>query len=215
MLSLNIANSLRDGEPALDGWSIAKFINPGTDTLACRRLRNLTLNDLGLAGELPECLAQCTNLSTLNVCHNPIMGVLPNWLGDLCRLQQLWVNNTKLTGSIPEALGKCVELRAFACYDCALSGTVPAEALAKCTKLVIIRLGAADSRWCAKVAQSPAVIKYLDRYGIHYADKSGNKALSVSAEGKALLMSTLTKAKSFWWPEISQQTAQIKDAREK
>ncbi|KAJ6371678.1 hypothetical protein OIU77_002069 [Salix suchowensis] len=110
----------------------------------------ITLPDLGLKGQLPLGLENCTSLIGLNFSHNELQGPIPsdifkrlpllttldlsfnNFSGEIpssiadCRyLNTLRLDNNKLRGHIPPQIGQLVLMKVFSVANNQLSGPLP------------------------------------------------------------------------------------------
>ena len=66
---------------------MAKICVPPTGTIACRRLRIVDLEAVGLAGEIPQELSRCSALIHLSLHRNCLNGPIPDWLYQLPALR--------------------------------------------------------------------------------------------------------------------------------
>lgn len=76
-------------------------------------LRMLRLNG-GLEGPIPDALANCTNLTNLNLSNNRLTGSIPPWLGSCSKLVKLNLHDNRLSGAVPAAaLAQLTKLKVF------------------------------------------------------------------------------------------------------
>ena len=90
------------------------------------RIISLDLSINQLSGEIPEVLAQLSNLRVLNLSSNGLMGSITTTLSSLSVLEYLDLSNNQLTGEIPEVLGKLPDLRVLNLAGNNLSASIPA-----------------------------------------------------------------------------------------
>ncbi len=81
----------------------------------------------GLRGELPDELANLTQLTSLSLSDNDLNGPIPPELGQLVNLQSLFLGRNGLSGPIPPELGNLSELSDLRLYSNNLSGEIPPE----------------------------------------------------------------------------------------
>ena len=99
-----------------------------------RRVSSLELRGNQLQGELPDELANLTNLQRLNLGFNGLTGEIPDALGRLTNLQRLVLDFNQLTGEIPDTLGRLTNLRRLDLFSNQLTGEIP-DALGRLTNL--------------------------------------------------------------------------------
>ena len=188
LLKLDLRYATREDEPdasAFQDWTLHRLLCPPVRTLACRRLRTLRLMACGLGGALPEGLRQMRALVELDLQWNMLTGSIPDWVGDLASIKVLYLDTNFLEGPIPDAVGELANLEKFTCFDNRLSGVVPADALARCSKLAHVRLGGQiPQRW--RDRWTDAYRLYRTRTGTLY-ETGGNEGLTITAAGKAKL----------------------------
>ena len=81
----------------------------------------------GLRGELPDELANLTQLTSLSLSNNGLSGPIPPELGDLASLEFLNLGSNNLTGPIPPELGGLARLESLNLYGNGFSGSIPPE----------------------------------------------------------------------------------------
>ncbi|KAJ6690820.1 PROTEIN KINASE PLANT-TYPE putative-RELATED [Salix koriyanagi] len=114
------------------------------------RVLNIRLTDLGLKGQFPLGLENCTSLTGLDFSHNELQGPIPS---DICKrlpyitsldlsynnfsgeipsniancsfLNSLELDHNQLTGNIPTDIGQLDRIKVFSVANNQLSGTVP------------------------------------------------------------------------------------------
>ncbi|PWA45052.1 BAK1-interacting receptor-like kinase 1 [Artemisia annua] len=154
----SIKQSLQDPENLLSSWDF----NNSTEGFICRftgvecwhpdesRVLNIHLSDMGLKGQFPLGLKNCTSLTGLDLSSNKLEGSLPanmsgvvgfvtsldlssnNFVGEIpgslgnCSfLNVLRLNNNRFTGQIPSQLGGLNRIKEFSVANNALTGPVP------------------------------------------------------------------------------------------
>lgn len=111
---------------------------------------NIKLPDMGLKGEFPQGISNCSSLTGLDLSRNNIRGNIPNNISKLLTyvttldlsfnqlsgeipvdlanctfLNTLKLDNNQLTGTIPPQIGQLSRLKAFSVTNNQLSGPVP------------------------------------------------------------------------------------------
>lgn len=112
-------------------WSIKWNFNQGMDNwyginldgIGC--VRNLSLSDNNLTGNIPPELGLLTNLKVLNLFNNHLTGIIPISLGGLNQLEELNLENNQLTGTIPSSFLGLTALKQASFSDNNLSGNFP------------------------------------------------------------------------------------------
>eukprot|EP01079_Euglenida_sp_SAG-EU17-18_P001129 gene1129-2658_t len=89
------------------------------------RVRQLGLENCGLAGTLGEALAGLSFLQTLVLSHNALSGPIPATIFQMAHLEGLDLEFNQLSGSLPAALSTAAKLHRLDLSDNALSGSVP------------------------------------------------------------------------------------------
>ena len=69
-----------------------------------RRVTELLLSGMSLAGEIPKELGSLPNLQTLDLSDNGLTGTIPAELGILSNLQGLYIGGNRLSGCVPDEL---------------------------------------------------------------------------------------------------------------
>eukprot|EP01018_Ginkgo_biloba_P026899 Gb_15089 [translate_table: standard] len=80
-------------------------------------------NNIG--GELPEQIANLTNLTYIDLSSNNFAGRIPSALGRLQNLERLLLDSNKLEASIPSEIGQLAGLGLLSLSDNMLSGRIP------------------------------------------------------------------------------------------
>ncbi|XP_061974641.1 probably inactive leucine-rich repeat receptor-like protein kinase At5g48380 [Populus nigra] len=114
------------------------------------RVLNIRLSDLGLEGQFPPGIQNCTSLTGLNLSHNQLSGSIPaniakfipyitkldlsfnNFSGEIPKnlsncsfLNDLHLDNNRLTGKIPLEFGLLDRIKVFTVTNNLLSGPIP------------------------------------------------------------------------------------------
>ncbi|KAI4968930.1 hypothetical protein ZWY2020_046260 [Hordeum vulgare] len=104
-------------------------------------LVSFVVSDANLTGGVPEDLALCRRLATLDLSGNSLTGPVPASLGNLTALESLVLNTNLLSGPIPAELGGLAgSLKGLLLFDNRLSGELPAE-LGALRRLESLRAG--------------------------------------------------------------------------
>ena len=117
----------------------------GVTTDADGRVTELHLGDNYMRGEIPEELAQLTNLTFLDLGLNDLTGEIPEELAQLTNLTFLDLGSNDLTGEIPEELAQLTNLTVLELHSnrgpnyTGLTGEIPEE-LAQLTNLTFLDL---------------------------------------------------------------------------
>ena len=145
-------------EAPLEAWY-------GVATDAEGVVRELNLEDNGLAGTLPPGLGRLSGLATLNLSANWLTGTLPSGLGELPRLSHLLLSDNALDGPIPPELGRLSGLAFLDLSGNELAGPIPPE-LGRLTGLVYLFLN--DNALTGPLPPELgglAGLRYLDLFG--------------------------------------------------
>ncbi|XP_062021046.1 putative receptor-like protein kinase At3g47110 [Rosa rugosa] len=106
----------------------------------CSNLEILTLTNNKFGGVLPNSVANfSTQLTQLYLGGNPIVGTIPETLGNLNNLIHLSLDVNLLTGIIPASFGKLQKLQRLYLNSNRLSGRIPSS-LGNLTQLVVLYL---------------------------------------------------------------------------
>ncbi|KNA13483.1 hypothetical protein SOVF_116320 [Spinacia oleracea] len=84
-------------------------------------------NSLGIKGQIPLAVGNCTSLIGLYLANNSLTGSLSNEVGKLNNLQGLLLSHNMLSGKIPSSLGSCVALEFLYLAENKFHGTIPGE----------------------------------------------------------------------------------------
>ena len=97
----------------------------GVETNEAGKVVGLSLGNNGLAGPMPDLLAELGDLVTLDLSRNALTGEIPSEFGEYPQLHSLVLNDNALEGRLPASLGSLAELRYLHIGTNGLSGVVP------------------------------------------------------------------------------------------
>lgn len=96
------------------------------DTLYyAEEITELILPNSGLSGAISPNIGYFTNLISIDLSYNEIVGYLPSEIGSLENLQYLNLSNNQLSGVIPSSIGDLSSLVELKLYTNAFTGTLP------------------------------------------------------------------------------------------
>ena len=121
------------GDEPLSEWR-------GVTTNDDGRVTELDLRNNQLTGEIPEELAQLTQLRHLYLFGNQLRGAIPVELAQLPQLRHLYLFGNQLRGAIPVELAQLTQLRNLYLFGNQLQGAIPEE-LAQLSQLETLALG--------------------------------------------------------------------------
>ncbi|MXX71652.1 MAG: hypothetical protein F4Y73_07300, partial [Gemmatimonadetes bacterium] len=168
-------------EEPLSGWY-------GVETNDAGKVVSLLLGHNGLAGPMPDILAELGDLVTLDLGGNAITGEVPWALGDLPQLHTLVLNDNALEGRLPESLGSLAALRYLHIGTNELSGVVPRSF----RQLALDTLYAAGSgvcvppslnEWFVGIGQTDDVDRCVASLAIKVADLSSLTFYAIGESG--------------------------------
>ena len=109
---------------ALDQVGMA---GPLPEQIGCfPQLKSLYMNNNSLTGAFPEAICGLTSLQYLQAENNSLGGMLPQCLCDMSFVQFVYLSYNDFFGAIPECVGNLTFLREMHFTCNALSGSVPA-----------------------------------------------------------------------------------------
>ncbi|KAK6134783.1 hypothetical protein DH2020_031453 [Rehmannia glutinosa] len=85
----------------------------------------IDLSDNRLAGELPNCWENMTQLEYLNLANNNFSGEIPRSVGSLFYLETLHIRNNSFSGELPSDLRNCENLGLIDIGDNMFTGNIP------------------------------------------------------------------------------------------
>ena len=131
-----IKASLEDPLNYLNSWDF----NNSTEGFICRftgidcwhpdenRVLNIRLSDMGLKGEFPRGIANCTSLTGLDMSSNKLYGPIPSNISQILEfVTSLDLSSNNLSGDIPLDLANCSYLNVLKLDNNQLSGQIPAQ----------------------------------------------------------------------------------------
>ncbi len=132
-----------------------------------RRVREVSLGDNGLNGNIPPELGDLWGLHKLYLYNNHFEGEIPFELGRLSELEVLSLYGNDLAGSIPVEIGKLYSLERFYLYNTGISGFIPEE-IGDLRNLTSLRLN--NNRLTGALPES-----ICNLHSMEYMDLSNNK----------------------------------------
>ncbi|KAL8258946.1 hypothetical protein R6Q59_026899 [Mikania micrantha] len=130
----SIKYSLQDPEKLLSSWDF----NNNTEGFICRftgvecwhpdesRVLNIRLADMGLKGQFPLGLKNCTSLTGLDLSSNHLDGPLPNNMTEyIAFVTTLDLSSNSLSGEIPESIANCSFLNVIRLNNNQFTGQIP------------------------------------------------------------------------------------------
>ncbi|KAL0854919.1 hypothetical protein Bca101_060071 [Brassica carinata] len=85
----------------LDSIPLNNSLKPNSGLFKLQHLRNLTLRDCNLSGELPSSLGNLSHLTKLHLSKNYFVGEIPASFGNLNQLRDLSLADNQFSGNIP------------------------------------------------------------------------------------------------------------------
>ena len=122
-----------------------------------------------LWGYLSSELAKLSNLQTLDLSDNRLLGKIPDEFRDLTNLHTLNLQGNQLTGGIPRDLSGLTNLQTLDLSDNDLSGRIPAN-LANLVNLGTLRLGGNQFDGCIPAALRDVTSNDLAGLGLPFCD---------------------------------------------
>ncbi|GAU29486.1 hypothetical protein TSUD_65220 [Trifolium subterraneum] len=132
----SIKNSLEDPNNYLQNWNF----NNNTESFICgfngvecwhpyeNRVLTLKLSNMGLKGQFPRGLQNCSSLTDLDFSFNELSGPIPS---DIARILTFIINfdlsNNMFTDEIPMSLANCTYLNVLKLNNNMLSGEIPMQ----------------------------------------------------------------------------------------
>lgn len=132
----SIKDSMEDPLNSLYDWNF----NNKTNGFICRfngiecwnenenRVLNIRLSEMGLKGEFPRGVVNCTSVIGVDVSSNELNGIVPSDISILLPfLTTLDLSSNNLSGTIPANLANCSYLNVLKLDNNQLSGQIPPE----------------------------------------------------------------------------------------
>lgn len=92
------------------------------------RVLNIKLADMGLKGQFPRAIKNCTSLTGLDLSSNDLYGSIPSDINDIIKfMTTLDLSSNNFSGPIPLSLSNCSYLNVLKLDNNQLSGTIPLE----------------------------------------------------------------------------------------
>ncbi|XP_022954171.1 probably inactive leucine-rich repeat receptor-like protein kinase At5g48380 [Cucurbita moschata] len=92
------------------------------------RVLSISLSDMGLKGQFPPGIKNCTSLTGLDLSNNQISGQIPTDIGTIIKFATtLDLSSNDLTGPIPESIANCSYLNVLNLDHNQLTGQIPPE----------------------------------------------------------------------------------------
>lgn len=129
-------DSMEDPENFLSSWNfsttsqgfVCSFVGIECWHPDENRVLNINLADLGLKGELPVELANCTSLTGLDLSGNLLFGTLPTNISEILPfVTSLDLSSNNFSGQIPRDLANCSFLNVLKLNNNGFSGQIPVE----------------------------------------------------------------------------------------
>ncbi|GJP60657.1 hypothetical protein CLOP_g17879 [Closterium sp. NIES-67] len=117
------------GTSAISGWSQGANCS-AAEGLFCDQsgmILEMSMEESGLAGPIPDSISRLTRISFLNLYNNHLNGSIPAGIGSLIQLGYLRLGKNRLTGSIPAGISSFTSLASVGFEDNQLSGLIPGE----------------------------------------------------------------------------------------
>ncbi|KAL5054443.1 hypothetical protein RYX36_035125 [Vicia faba] len=178
---MSIKSSLEDSNNYLfSSWNF----NNKTEGFICRfngvecwhpdetRVINLKLSNMGLKGQFPRGIVNCSSLTGLDLSNNELSGTIPSDISNLFQyVTTIDLSYNKFTGEIPIDLANCTYLNVLKLDNNMLSGEIPKE-LAQLTRLKEISVANNDGL-CGGPVLRPCSLTH-DKHGdFHQSFKDG------------------------------------------
>ena len=119
-----------------DGWvtdaSECEWASTANNQCTGGEYRSLTLDFVGVTGQIPEEIGMLTTLERLSVrssgAGNPTLtGSLPDSIGELTNMQTIRLNDNEIGGTIPSSLGRMTNAQVLLFTGNSMGGQIPTE----------------------------------------------------------------------------------------
>ncbi|XP_018448995.2 receptor-like protein 30 [Raphanus sativus] len=122
----------------LDFIPLNNSLKPDSGLFKLHHLRNLTLSNCNLSGELPSSLGNLSHLTKLHLSKNHLVGEIPASLGNLNQLRDLSLDNNQFSGNIPFSFANYTKLSHLIISNNHFTGEFPLVLLNLSTSLSYI-----------------------------------------------------------------------------
>lgn len=132
----SLKNSMKDPLNSLYNWNF----NNNTEGFICRfngiecwhenenRVLNIKLSDMGLKGEFPRGIVDCSSVTGVDLSSNELSGSIPSDISKILGfVTNLDLSSNLLAGTIPTNLANCTYLNILRLDKNQLSGQIPPE----------------------------------------------------------------------------------------
>ncbi|XP_070047444.1 probably inactive leucine-rich repeat receptor-like protein kinase At5g48380 [Nicotiana tomentosiformis] len=132
----SIKDSLQDPFNSLDSWDFSN----STEGFICRfigiecwhpdenKVLNIMLSKMGLIGEFPRGIQNCTSLTGLNISNNNLYGTIPSDISVILEhVTTLDLSNNTFSGNIPPDIANCAYLNILKLENNNLEGEIPSR----------------------------------------------------------------------------------------
>ncbi|CAN7031515.1 unnamed protein product [Brassica rapa subsp. trilocularis] len=94
----------------IDSIPLNSSLKPDSSLFKLQHLRNLTLRDCNLSGDLPSSLGNLSHLAKLHLSKNYLVGEIPVSFGNLNQLRDLSLADNQFSGNIPFSFANFTQL---------------------------------------------------------------------------------------------------------
>ncbi|PHU01498.1 hypothetical protein BC332_31285 [Capsicum chinense] len=132
----SIKDSLHDPFNNLDSWDfsnategfICGFVGVFCWHIDESRILNIVLPDMGLVGEFPRGIRNCTSLTGLDLSGNSLYGAIPSDISSILEhVTSLDLSNNTFSGYIPPDIANCQYINVLKLNDNDLEGEIPSS----------------------------------------------------------------------------------------
>jgi len=171
----SIKNSLEDPNNFLQNWNfdnktegfICKFTGVECWHPDENKVQNLKLSKMGLKGQFPRGLENCSSIAGVDLSINELSGRIPSDISSiLSYVSTIDLSYNKFTGEIPTTIANCTYLNTLKLENNMLSGEIP-KGLGQLTRIKMIYV--ANNQLCGQV---PVFDKFSE-VDFNYANNSG------------------------------------------
>ncbi|CAK8577892.1 unnamed protein product [Lathyrus sativus] len=132
----SLKNSIQDPNNFFQSWNF----NNETEGFICdfvgvvcwhpheNRVLNLELSNMGLKGQFPRGIVNCSSMTGLDLSNNEFSGTIPSDISILLRyVTKFDLSNNKFSGEIPISFANCTYLNSLKLNNNMLSGEIPKQ----------------------------------------------------------------------------------------